>query len=63
MAAAAAAQFQVETMKKKLDEKDEIISAQNAENKRLMHEILQLKDRIHELELRLTRDERLIKGK
>lgn len=53
----------VQVMKRKLDEKDEIIATQNAENKRLMHEILQLKDRIHELELRLTRDESLIKGK
>lgn len=53
----------VQVMKRKLDEKDEIIATQNAENKSLMHEILQLKDRIHELELRLTRDESLIKGK
>lgn len=50
----------VESMKKKLDEKDEIITRQNAENKQLMLEILQLKDRIHELELRLTRDEQMI---
>lgn len=53
----------VEVMKKKLNEKDKIIADQNAENKRLMFELLQLKDRIHELELRLTRDESLIKGK
>ena len=50
----------VEIMKRKLDEKDEIIAAQNAENKRLMHEILQLKDRIHELELRLKKKKKII---
>lgn len=51
----------VEIMKKKLDEKDAIISTQNEENRRLMYEIIQLKDRIHELEIRLTCDEALIR--
>lgn len=51
---------QVKTMKEKLDEKDAQIAERDAENKRLMFELLQLKDRLHELELRLTRDESLM---
>lgn len=48
----------VNQMKSKLDEKDVIIHERDQENRRLMLEILQLKDRLHHLELRLAEDER-----
>jgi chromosome segregation ATPase len=44
-------------LKDKLDQKDHQISEHMIENKMLMKEILQLKDRIHHLELRLAQDE------
>ena len=47
----------VTTMKERLAQKDMTIGDLIAENKRLMHEILQLKDRLHHLELRVTQDE------
>jgi chromosome segregation ATPase len=47
----------VEVLKQKLVEKDKIIADAIFENRRLMQEILQLKDRIHHLELRLAQDE------
>lgn len=47
----------VDVLKAKLDEKDSIIMERDLEIKRLMHELLQLKDRLHHLELRLSQDE------
>ena len=45
-------------MTKKLDEKEQLIRDRDDENRRLMLEILQLKDRLHQLELRLAEDEK-----
>ena len=47
-------------LKDKLDCKDEMLEKQAVENRRLITEILALKDRVHELELRLSRDEHLL---
>ncbi len=44
-------------LKDKLDRKDSSIEQLSAENRRLLTEILHLKDRVHELELRLAKDE------
>ena len=44
-------------LKVKLNEKDQQITEHIIENRNLMREILQLKDRIHHLELRLAHDE------
>lgn len=51
------AKLTIERMKQKLDEKDELLRERDAENRRLMYEIIQLKDRLHLLELRLADDE------
>lgn len=48
----------VDTLKKKLDEKDQIIAERDARISVLTNEVLQMKDRVHHLELRLTKDER-----
>ena len=47
-------------LKEKLDGKDELLEKLSTENRQLITEIMALKDRVHELELRLSRDERLI---
>ena len=47
----------VTVLKAKLNEKDQQIAEHIIENRNLMREILQLKDRIHHLELRLAHDE------
>lgn len=47
----------VDILKERLAQKDALIHERDIENKQLMHEILQLKDRIHHLELRLAQDE------
>ena len=44
-------------LKQTLDQKDHQIAEHIIENRNLMREILQLKDRIHHLELRLAHDE------
>lgn len=49
----------IEMMRKKLDEKDICIAERDESNRLLMLEILQLKDRIHVLELRLAADEKM----
>lgn len=48
----------VDTLKKKLDEKDQIIAERDARISVLTNEVLQMKDRVHHLELRLAKDER-----
>lgn len=48
----------VSRMNEKLDEKDRQIRDRDDENRRLMLEILQLKDRLHQLELRLAEDDK-----
>ena len=47
-------------LKDKLDRKDEVMNQLAGENRQLITEILALKDRVHELELRVSRDENLI---
>ncbi len=47
-------------LKDKLDCKDEVLEKLAGENRQLITEIMALKDRVHELELRLSRDEHLI---
>ena len=47
-------------LKDKLDCKDEVLEKLAGENRQLITEIMSLKDRVHELELRLSRDEHLI---
>ena len=47
-------------LKDKLDCKDEVLEKLSNENRQLITEILALKDRVHELELRLSRDEHLL---
>ena len=47
-------------LKDKLDCKDEVMEKLAGENRQLINEIMSLKDRVHELELRLSRDEHLI---
>lgn len=47
-------------LKSKLDRKDDLLEKLAEENRQLIAEILALKDRVHELELRLARDETLI---
>ena len=48
----------VDVLKKKLDEKDQIIAERDARISALTSEVLQMKDRVHHLELRLAQDER-----
>lgn len=47
----------VDVLKKKLDEKDRIIAERDARIAQLMQELLQMKDRVHNLEMRLRADE------
>ncbi len=47
-------------LKDKLDCKDEVLEKLAGENRQLINEIMSLKDRVHELELRLSRDEHLL---
>ena len=47
-------------LKDKLDCKDEVMDKLTGENRQLITEILSLKDRVHEMELRLARDESLL---
>lgn len=48
-------------LKDKLDRKDELLERLAEENRQLIAEILSLKDRVHELELRLAQDECLFR--
>jgi predicted RNase H-like nuclease (RuvC/YqgF family) len=48
----------MERMKTKLDSKDEDLRERDAENRKLMLEIISLKDRLHALEMRLSEDEK-----
>lgn len=48
----------MDRMKAKLDQKDIELRERDAENRHLMLEIIQLKDRLHALELRLSEDEK-----
>jgi uncharacterized protein (DUF3084 family) len=47
----------VDVLKKKLDEKDKIIAERDNRIASLMQELLQMKDRVHNLEMRLKADE------
>jgi predicted RNase H-like nuclease (RuvC/YqgF family) len=47
----------VESMKKRLDDKDLVITEREIEIRRLMTVIIEMKDQLHALELRVTRDE------
>lgn len=47
----------VEVLKKKLDQKDLIIAERDSRITHLLEELLQMKDRVHSLELRLKADE------
>lgn len=48
----------VNSMKGRLDEKDRVIEAREAEIRQLTRSILDMKDRLHALELRLLQDEK-----
>lgn len=52
-----ASEHLVISMKKRLDEKDKIISERDNEIRKLTSTILEMKDRIHALELRISMDE------
>lgn len=47
----------VEVLKKKLDEKDQIIAERDTRITKLLEDLMQMKDRVHSLELRLAKDE------
>jgi len=47
----------VDVLKQKLDEKDKIIADRDARIATLLEELLKMKDRVHQLELRLAKDE------
>lgn len=47
----------IQSMKARLEEKDLLLAERDAERVALMREIIALKDRLHELELRVVRDE------
>lgn len=47
----------VDILKQKLDEKDKIIAERDARIANLLEELLRMKDRVHQLELRLAKDE------
>lgn len=49
-----------ESMKGRLDEKDRTISERDDEIRTLMRSVLEMKDRIHLLEMRLSRDEQYL---
>jgi predicted nucleic acid-binding Zn-ribbon protein len=47
----------VDVLKKRLDEKDKVITERDNRIATLMQELLQMKDRVHNLEMRLKADE------
>jgi peptidoglycan hydrolase CwlO-like protein len=47
----------IETLKVKLDEKDRIIAERDSRIAGLLQDLLQMKDRVHKLEIRLKADE------
>lgn len=47
----------VEVLKLKLDQKDQIIAERDSRIATLLEELLKMKDRVHQLELRLAKDE------
>ena len=47
----------VEVHKKKLDEKDQISAERDTRITKLLEDLMQMKDRVHSLELRLAKDE------
>lgn len=47
----------VEILKQKLDQKDQIIAERDTRITKLLEELMQMKDRVHALELRLKSDE------
>lgn len=47
----------VEILKQKLDQKDQVIAERDAKIASLLEELLKMKDRVHNLELRLRADE------
>ena len=47
----------IEILKQKLDQKDQIIAERDARIASLLEELLKMKDRVHQLELRLSKDE------
>ena len=47
----------VEVLKQKLDQKDQIIAERDSRIAILLEELLKMKDRVHQLELRLAKDE------
>lgn len=47
----------VEILKLKLDQKDQIIAERDSRIATLLEELLKMKDRVHQLELRLAKDE------
>lgn len=47
----------VDVLKKKLDQKDVIIAERDAKINELLQELMRMKDRVHNLELRLISDE------
>lgn len=52
-----ACESSVDILKKKLDEKDQIIAERDNRIANLMQELLKMKDRVHNLEMRLKADE------
>lgn len=47
----------VESMRLRLDEKDKLIKERDDEIRKLMHEVIDTKEKVHKLELRLQKDE------
>ena len=47
----------IEVLKQKLDQKDQIIAERDSRIATLLEELLKMKDRVHQLELRLVKDE------
>lgn len=47
----------VEVLKKKLDQKDQIIAERDSRITKLLEELMQMKDRVHNLEIRIRADE------
>lgn len=48
---------QADTLKKKLDQKDQIIAQRDERITTLLEELMKMKDRVHALEIRLKQDE------
>ena len=44
----------IESMKERLDDKDRLLAERDTENRRLMQQVLELTERVHQLELRLA---------